>query len=226
MLALVNDIFLPLFISLFIYLWNPISLNTSILQILSYSNLALINIIGLIYYLGSWDQHKTKYFKLSIINYLLLTILIYVYLNYYQPNVNCPIFTRYLIELTTLYICQEFYFYLCHRILHHRLLFKWIHYLHHQTYADSYLTAFYMHPLELLILIFPGTIIGSLFLSISLLSFLVWLIMGSFYILWSHTNITYYLLPSTNYHLIHHKYIKYNLSSYPLDYLFGTHYVS
>ena len=59
-----------------------------------------------------------------------------------------PTFHGFIAEMAGLILFEELGFYYSHRLLHHPLLYKRIHKLHHQWTAPVAVTAIYCHPLE------------------------------------------------------------------------------
>lgn len=191
--------------------------------------LAFVNIINKLSHDESQYIEQDKYIKKSLFNYIMMNLLIYSYISLINIESTKPSMSEYFTQIGFYYLCQELYFYWVHRLFHINPLFKWIHSVHHRTYANNYITAFYMHPLEIILLVLPSSIIGSFICLLTnhkvyKLCMLGWMITGMFYILWSHTGLNFWWMPSTEYHWKHHKYLKYNFSGYPLDNLFGTDY--
>jgi sterol desaturase/sphingolipid hydroxylase (fatty acid hydroxylase superfamily) len=72
-------------------------------------------------------------------------------------------------------IVEDFYFYFVHRLLHHRLLYKYIHKRHHDHTAPFGMAGEYAHPLET-ILLGVGTTAGPLLFTRHLATLWVWLL--------------------------------------------------
>lgn len=162
----------------------------------------------------------------SCFNYVLFNLMVAFYLSN-VPMIYDSSILSIMAEFSTYYLSYEIYFYSIHRLFHQGYLFKRIHSVHHRSYADHYLTAFYVHPVETLLLIFPASIIGSalwlVYRPINSNVFMAWMLTGLFHLLWSHTGADYRWLPSTLDHYLHHRYVKYNYSGKLLDGLFRTY---
>ena len=112
------------------------------------------------------------------------------------------------------------FFYWSHRALHIPLIFKHIHYKHHEFIEPICVAALYTHPIEHLIsntlsFLIPFMYIGcNYYIMLSLLSG------ASIITVFYHTK----SLAIFNDHLVHHQLFKYNygFGGY-LDKLFGTH---
>eukprot|EP00124_Ichthyophonus_hoferi_P005108 Ihof_evm3s668 gene=Ihof_evmTU3s668 len=78
-------------------------------------------------------------------------------------------------QVCVFYVIEDFYFYCIHRLLHHRLLYKHIHKVHHEYTHPFSITAEYAHPVETVFLGL-GTILGPLFFARHLLTLWVWLL--------------------------------------------------
>ncbi|MEZ0223108.1 MAG: sterol desaturase family protein [Alphaproteobacteria bacterium] len=80
-------------------------------------------------------------------------------------------------EFVLLFVIHDAYFYWMHRLLHHRTLFRHVHYVHHQSVNPTPFAAFAFHPVEAFLEtaflipillwcpLYIGTLIGFLFLS-------------------------------------------------------------
>lgn len=122
------------------------------------------------------------------------------------------------IEKIVMYIlCMEFIYYFIHRLLHHRVLYKWIHKQHHENYSVIPGDAFYSSLTEnnmilisyyLPILLFPLSVLEHKSVMIFYNT--------CFYL--SHSDIIY------DHHAMHHKFHHYNYALLlPIfDIIFGT----
>lgn len=133
--------------------------------------------------------------------------------------------TSHLISLPYLYLCffiQSTLFYTIHRILHWKWFFQHIHSFHHRHITDGWWTAFYFHPIELLMVLF--TFQAPKFLSlyipmpIALLTF--WNVASSLNFMFSHGKKP---LVNLRNHWLHHTYYNCNYSSEWIDRLCGTY---
>lgn len=109
-------------------------------------------------------------------------------------------------------------FYLLHRLLHYKKMFKYIHYKHHEFVEPIAAAAYYSHPIEHLFantlsFLIPYILIGTTY---SMMIFLI--IFVTVITVIEHT--TYIIF---NDHVLHHKFYKYNFSfgSY-IDRIFQT----
>lgn len=60
-------------------------------------------------------------------------------------------YTYYFLLFPVLFILHDTYFYFMHRLMHHRVLFRWFHLVHHQSTNPSPWAAYAFHPLEALV---------------------------------------------------------------------------
>lgn len=56
--------------------------------------------------------------------------------------------TYYFMVYPLMFIMHDTYFYFSHRLMHHKLLFKWFHLVHHKSTNPSPWAAYAFHPLE------------------------------------------------------------------------------
>lgn len=65
---------------------------------------------------------------------------------------SAPAALRVAVEFTLLVLAFEAYFYLVHRLLHTRLLFRRVHAVHHRSKTPTVLSALSLHPVEALLI--------------------------------------------------------------------------
>jgi sterol desaturase/sphingolipid hydroxylase (fatty acid hydroxylase superfamily) len=124
-------------------------------------------------------------------------------------------------------VFEEQYGYLLHRYMHqNKVLFRHVHTRHHETKTECWITAFYVHPLELVSFYFLGLAGGPLLLSatygLSYTAYTLWLCGATFFLSWSHTGQDLPYMPSTKFHALHHRYYNCNFGSATIDWLFDT----
>jgi sphinganine C4-monooxygenase len=129
--------------------------------------------------------------------------------------------------MTLCYVIEDLYGYFIHRYMHYnKKLYNWVHLQHHIYHGDCFLTAFYVHGVELIAFYFVGLVIGPLVISnfwyISFLGYNFWLIGATFFLVWSHTGLNIPYMPSTTIHFNHHKYYNVNYGTAFSDWIFGT----
>lgn len=133
-----------------------------------------------------------------------------------------------------LFVLNDFWFYWCHRALHHPLLFKTIHHVHHQSKVVSPFTSYSFHMLDG-ILLTACVIPVVLFLPVDMRALAFLQFYGAFNNVMSHLG--YELLPpkllntpflryanTATYHALHHLHFtsNYGLSTRVWDRLFKT----
>ncbi|SNW62494.1 Fatty acid hydroxylase (C-4 methyl sterol oxidase putative) [Orpheovirus IHUMI-LCC2] len=123
-------------------------------------------------------SHFTMELPMMLIFYKLTEILNFSY------NVPNPYHVIY-VCIISLFI-EDFYFYLVHRLLHHHMLYKHIHKIHHEYTAPFGFAAEYAHPLETIMLGF-GTVIGPLLLTTNYYTVLCWLVLRIYQTVEAHS---------------------------------------
>ncbi len=140
----------------------------------------------------------------------------------------------YFLVFPILFFMHDLYFYVAHRIMHHKIFFKYIHLVHHQSVNPSPWAAYAFHPLEAVIE--QGIVVLFYFtLPIHITHLAIFFLFSIIYNVYGHlgyelyprgfnkTLIGKWINTSTN-HNQHHQYFKGNYGLYTLiwDRLFGT----
>lgn len=131
------------------------------------------------------------------------------------------------------FIIQDIYFYWCHRLLHTKLFFRYVHNWHHRSHNTNAWSAFSFHPVEaifqigiipLLILIVPIHELALACFSILLLLISVYGHCG--YELRHNKLKQFDVFNSSLHHFQHHAYVHYNFGIFLTiwDKWFGTEY--
>jgi Delta7-sterol 5-desaturase len=118
-------------------------------------------------------------------------------------------------------ILHDFYFYVTHRILHWRPIFRTIHHVHHQSYDTNPWSAFSFHPLEGILHVAGITIIALIvpMSETTLAVFGAYLVLISIYghsgyELRSHRLRIFGFFNTSYHHFLHHKFVKCNYGIY------------
>jgi lathosterol oxidase len=100
-------------------------------------------------------RREIKYSILSTAIFLLPTVLIVLTKEFGLFQVYQKIDERgmswYLFSFGAVFFLHDTYFYWTHRLMHHRLLYKYFHKTHHLSVNPSPLAAFAFHPLEAMV---------------------------------------------------------------------------
>jgi len=108
-------------------------------------------------------------------------------------------------ELVLTYLLFEILQTLLHKFVHTRLLFRYIHYWHHETMADRSYTGFSMHPVDMFAQVIIPSFVPTLICCSCAESVLLFFLLG----MWSsHTGHSGYVIPylcSGIYHYEHHQ---------------------
>lgn len=137
-------------------------------------------------------------------------------------------FSSSLYHLLLIYLIHDMWFWATHRLMHTKVMFRLAHCVHHYKYKSHFLMGFCVHPIELFIVYFGAFLSGPIFLQLlgdpcSENTFIVWALVATFYIFWSHTNLDLPWILNSKTHDIHHKKYTKNFSTGPADWIFGTY---
>ncbi|MBI2272817.1 MAG: sterol desaturase family protein [Bacteroidetes bacterium] len=142
--------------------------------------------------------------------------------------------TYYFMVYPLMFIMHDTYFYFSHRLMHHKVLFKWFHLVHHKSTNPSPWAAYAFHPLEAVVEV--GIVIIFLFtIPIHKSHLLIFFLMMIIYNVYGHLGYELYpkgfskstvgrwINTSVN-HNQHHQYFTGNYGLYFLfwDRIFGT----
>jgi len=134
-----------------------------------------------------------------------------------------PEFHWVLVELAVCVIVEEFLFYYCHRLLHHKKIYKYIHKKHHEWTASISWVAVYSNPIEHIFSNIVPIYMGTLICGSHVATIYLWNILAVLNTLNAHSGYHFPFFPSPEAHDYHH--LKFN-QCYGvlgiLDYLHGT----
>lgn len=147
----------------------------------------------------------------------------------YQVYYNLETWLGYLviewiIKLFVVYVVTEIWFYHVHGLFHlSSFLMKRIHAKHHRYTAPLAIFGLYCHPLEMLLLNVPVTLIGPKLVNIEWSVYIFYVVFASFNSLMSHDG-TDWAIYNSEYHDLHHKHagLKNLGLTRHLDWLYGT----
>lgn len=122
------------------------------------------------------------------------------------------------------YIIEESLFYLFHRMLHSKYVYRYIHKIHHEFTSPIAVSAQYLHPVEFMISLVQ-IFAGPLLLQMHLPTVCVWILLVQFFNVSSHSGFRLKWCANNNsFHDDHHRLYNCNYSSIPhIDKWFGTH---
>lgn len=150
------------------------------------------------------------------------------------PQISDYGWTYYFMVYPLMFIMHDTYFYFSHRLMHHKVLFKWFHLVHHKSTNPSPWAAYAFHPLEAVVEV--GIVIIFLFtIPIHKSHLLIFFLMMIIYNVYGHLGYELYpkgfskstvgrwINTSVN-HNQHHQYFTGNYGLYFLfwDRIFGT----
>jgi sterol desaturase/sphingolipid hydroxylase (fatty acid hydroxylase superfamily) len=181
---------------------------------------------------------KIKYeITYTTISFLIFTTILTLYMYLFKLDIlyfdfN---FSLYSILLWALFIFwHDLYFYIIHRLLHQKFLFKYIHYVHHKSNPSNIFSSYSFHPIEALLYIAITGIIfiwGVNFYALLIAAFVsdfLTIIWHSWYELFSRKfskNPLFKIMATTSYHDLHHSRNSWNIALYftYLDKIFWTY---
>jgi fatty acid hydroxylase domain-containing protein 2 len=169
---------------------------------------------------------KVVLFNQIVVNLLAMRLALLV-LDYFQlwdriDIKTVPSFPKLMLNLIACNLFHEIVLYCGHRLLHHRLIYKHIHKIHHEWTAPIAVTSQYCHPVEQVFCnLLPA--IGFFFLGIDLASGFVTAMYITTEALFEHSGLKLPFVKSPDFHEFHH--MKFNecfSGDGFLDELFGT----
>ena len=128
-----------------------------------------------------------------------------------------------LTDFVAIFLIFDFFFYFFHRLIHHPILYRHIHKIHHSTFADIAITTHYMGVFDYFLeVIIPYWITISLWDSCFLASFL-FAVIGQLNGVITHGGYKFMFLPKSDNHMDHHLYFNKNFGiGGPWDFLLNT----
>lgn len=185
--------------------------------------------------LNNWKYHRkylnsrinwNKYIKsinLVILNQVIVNLPVSLLCVPFNMDLNKNALPYYCLPLQIIgiYFIEDVLFYSFHRLIHCKLLYKYIHSIHHEWNVPVVISTIYCHPIEHLCgNILPIMITGHLF-RLDWVSYNIWLNIASINALIVHSDYNIY-----NFGKSHNEHHKYRTCHYGtgciMDYLFGT----
>ncbi|XP_077984885.1 fatty acid hydroxylase domain-containing protein 2-like [Glandiceps talaboti] len=114
-------------------------------------------------------------------------------------------------------------FYYSHRLLHHPLLYKHVHKVHHEWTSPIGLSCIYAHPIEFMTSNITTVIAGPLLMGSHLVVHLIWFVIAIYSTSIAHCGYHFPLIKSNEQHDYHHYKFSVNYGTFGLlDWLHGT----
>jgi Sterol desaturase len=162
--------------------------------------------------------YSLKTFGLVILNHIVSIPLFYLINLYYNKFFSDPLphFIYIYFQFLIMILYSDILFHITHYLLHRKLLYKYIHKIHHKFKQPIGISSHYVHPIEFLLLLIP-VLSAPVILKIHPLIFYIWIFVIIINNVFSHSG---YM---TKYHYLHHKKNYVNYGSNPLfDKFCGT----
>jgi fatty acid hydroxylase domain-containing protein 2 len=134
------------------------------------------------------------------------------YLGYYLAKLknfpilltDIPSFTTVMIHLIGCILIDEIGFYYSHRLMHHGVLYKWIHKQHHEWTSPVAITAIYCHPIEHLLSNVLPVGLGPVLMKSHVGVGWIWYTIALLTTLNNHSGYHFPLCHSSEFHDFHH----------------------
>ncbi|XP_076081850.1 fatty acid hydroxylase domain-containing protein 2-like isoform X1 [Mytilus galloprovincialis] len=118
---------------------------------------------------------------------------------------DLPTFTRVMVELIMFSLVEEFGFYYSHRLMHHPIVYKYIHKIHHEWTAPIGIICIYAHPLEHCLVNMMPVILGPIIMGSHLSTTWMWYFITLVSTTISHCGYHFPFLPSQEAYDFHHQ---------------------
>ena len=162
--------------------------------------------------------------KQVLFNQIVVILPMFYILSYFFPlnfSNKVPTLLSLVYQLAVVQLAGEVLYYIVHRLLHHRLIYRHIHKMHHDFKVPIGIVSLYAHPIEIIFGNIFALVGPAFFFHCDLFSLYIFMVFG---IIDSITDHCGYDIKQQD-HDIHHEKTIYNFGSIGLlDYLFGTDY--
>lgn len=169
-----------------------------------------------------WKKYR-RTIRLVLFNQFIVSLPLTLLMVSYNIEMNTNALPyRYLpFQIMAILFTEDLLFYICHRLFHVKIFYKYIHSIHHEWTIPVAMRTIYAHPLEhLLCNLLPVILTGHLF-KLDWVCYNIWLIIATLNATFVHSD--YNIRGLGKEHNEHHKYrtVHYGTSGY-IDYLLGT----